>query len=172
MYAQEWDGWTIYGNSIFRFWRNLNTCLHSGCMNLHSYPQRRRVPFSAHPLQHLLFIDILIITILTSVVWYFIVVFQVLLKYSLFTMLLLVSGVQQSDSVISMLILFQILVSCRLSQNIKQTEFSVLKEVLVVVLYSLYMLIQSSWFILPCLPHFPSGNHKFVFDICKSVSVM
>ena len=63
-----------YGYSVFHFLRNFHIVFRGDCTSFHSPNSVRGFPSSPHPLQHLLFINCLMMAILIGVKWYLLAV--------------------------------------------------------------------------------------------------
>ena len=73
IYTRSWNAGS-YVSSVFSFFEEIPYHFHSGYTNWHSYQHSASVPFSSHPCQYLLFIDFLMIGILTGVRWWSLIV--------------------------------------------------------------------------------------------------
>ena len=65
--AQQWDCWVTWKFSS-QFLKESHTVLRSGYTSLHSHQLCNRVPPPPEPIQHLLFVDFLMVAVLTGVI--------------------------------------------------------------------------------------------------------
>ena len=65
--AQQWDYWVTW-QFYSLFLKESHTVLHSGYTSLHSHQLCNRVPPPPQPIQHLLFVDFLMVAVLTGVI--------------------------------------------------------------------------------------------------------
>ena len=59
---------------MFNLFRKFHTVFHCGYTSLHSHQHCTRVPFFPQPCQHLLFVDLVMMAIMTGEKWYLIVI--------------------------------------------------------------------------------------------------
>ena len=97
---------------------------------------------------------------------------QFFIEVQLIYNVVLVSGVQQSDSVIYIYILFQVLFHYGLLQEIEQSSLCYTVGPCLSTLYTVVCICESQAPDLFLPPPFPFGNHKFVFYVCESISVL
>ena len=62
------------GSPFFNFWRTFHTVFHSGYICSHAHQECKGATLSPKPHQHLLFLVLLILAIMTAVRWHIIVV--------------------------------------------------------------------------------------------------
>ena len=70
---QKWNDW-ITCSSVFNFLRKLHVVFCNGYTNLYSHQQCIRISFSPHSFQYFLFLVFFMISVLTGMRWYLIVI--------------------------------------------------------------------------------------------------
>ena len=119
--------------------------------------------------------DIFSFLLFLSVNVYSFFIFKIFIRVQLIYNVVLVSAVQQSESVIHIHIstLFQILFPYGSLQSIEQSSLcSTAGLYQLTILYIVVCICQSQPPNLSFPLPFPAGNHKFVFYICESVSFL